>query len=512
MGFVVERYKAIQSFCPEQFWKIKVTHEQDGCRVDFLWRRVRLFEEAAAQAVCEHCQDAPTARVEDCRSKPKQKWRPLPLETVELEKQASRKLRMTAKATMATAEKLYTAGLISYPRTETNIFPKELELAPLVEAQTADPRWGEFAGRVLAEGGPRPRAGKKSDQAHPPIHPLKAGGHLQGDEARVYEFIARHFLACVSQDALGKETTVSIDIAGEKFVGHGLTVLQRNYLEVYVYERWSDKEIIDYEHIQEFEPSSIELVGGSTEPPRLLTEADLIGLMDKHGIGTDATHAEHIETVKAREYVFVEDRDKLVPGKLAMALVDGYDAMGDWKMSKPMLRAGLEADLKLVCEGRKTKDEVLEEQVNRYREVFQETTARVAALDTATAHYLEEQPAGGAGAATEDGNEPVVQCAACGLQLALRRTATGKWMVSCQVSVGVSLRNALCNPPGVPWLHGGAGVAPEHGAGGEGGGGGLPALPPRPPHPVPGRGPRGAPSLLPGPWLRLPRRLRRLPP
>ena len=38
---------------------------------------------------------------------------------------------------------------------------------------------------------------------------------LSGDEARVYELIVRHFLACVSQDALGKETTVNIDINGE---------------------------------------------------------------------------------------------------------------------------------------------------------------------------------------------------------------------------------------------------------------------------------------------------------
>ena len=120
-----------------------------------------------------------------------------------------------------------------------------MELTPLVEAQTGDQRWGGFAGRILGEwNGPHPRAGKKSDQAHPPIHPLKSAPGLQGDEGRVYEFIVRHFLACVSQDAVGKETTVNIDIAGEKFVGHGLTVLQRNYLEVYIYDRWSDKEII----------------------------------------------------------------------------------------------------------------------------------------------------------------------------------------------------------------------------------------------------------------------------
>ena len=100
-----------------------------------------------------------------------------------------------------------------------------------------------------------------------------------------------------------------------------------------------------------------------------MTEADLIALMDKHGIGTDATHAEHIETVKSREYVFIEDRDKLVPGKLAMALVEGYDAMGFF-MSKPDLRAGLETDLAEICEGRKGKEDVLRGQVDKYREVL----------------------------------------------------------------------------------------------------------------------------------------------
>ena len=86
-------------------------------------------------------------------------------------------------------------------------------------------------------------------------------------------------------------------------MAQGLTVIARNYLEVYVYERWSDKEIIDYEDVAEFEPSAIELAEGSTSAPNLLTEADLIALMDKHGIGTDATHAEHIETIKKREYI-----------------------------------------------------------------------------------------------------------------------------------------------------------------------------------------------------------------
>ena len=85
---------------------------------------------------------SPQATVEDVHTKSKNKWRPVALDTVELEKMASRKLRISAKETMKIAEKLYTQGFISYPRTETNIFPKDLDLQPLIENQTHDPNWG----------------------------------------------------------------------------------------------------------------------------------------------------------------------------------------------------------------------------------------------------------------------------------------------------------------------------------------------------------------------------------
>lgn len=52
---------------------------------------------------------------------------------------------------------------------------------------------------------------------------------------------------------------------------------------------------------------------GRTTAPNLLTEADLIALMEKHGIGTDATHAEHIDKVKQREYIGMADQVPQLP-------------------------------------------------------------------------------------------------------------------------------------------------------------------------------------------------------
>ncbi|CAH8540395.1 unnamed protein product [Schistosoma turkestanicum] len=368
LGFVVERFREVDQFVSEPFWRIVVTVSRNEKTTEFQWQRGRLFDQDCCRAYCEHLHQNRYGQIIEVIKRPKTKWRPTALDTVELEKLASRKLHMGAKYAMQLAERLYNKGFISYPRTETKIFPPDLDLKSLVRVQTNDSRWSNFATRIL-ERGPNPRNGKSSDKAHPPIHPLKAGDSLQGDEARLYELVTRHFLACLSTDAEGAETIVRLCIGkptpprlltnsnststtdlltsedGELFESKGLMILAMNYLEVYIYDRWAEKDIPIF-HVGEWIlPNNIEIVSGQTSPPPLLTEADLISLMDRHGIGTDATHAEHIETIKQRLYVGLEQNKFLVPGQLGMGLVEGYDSMG-FEMSKPNLRSEFEADLK----------------------------------------------------------------------------------------------------------------------------------------------------------------------
>lgn len=424
LGFVVERYKQVEAFIHEPFWKLRVEYKRDDVAVEFAWKRNRLFDYIACFVLYQHCLEAPLVKVVDVSGRSKSKWRPLALDTVELEKLASRKLKVNAKETMRIAEKLYTNGLISYPRTETNMFTKEIDLPAMVEAQTQDPNWGDFA-RMVLERGPTPRNGNKTDNAHPPIHPTKYTFNLQGDEKRIYEFIVRHFLACCSQDAQGFETKVEIDVAEERFTAQGLMITAKNYLEVYPYEKWNAKEIPVFEKGDEFEPTLIEMVTGETTAPPLLNEADLIALMDKHGIGTDATHAEHIETIKTREYVGVRPDGRFVPGKLGMGLVEGYDAMG-YEMSKPHLRAELEADLKKICDGTKQKEVVLAAQIKKYKEVFIEACRQAQKIDDALSVLLEEvaQPA----VAEEEliVSKFVMKCPMCGQDMLLRSKKDNK--------------------------------------------------------------------------------------
>lgn len=177
---------------------------------------------------------------------------------------------------------------------------------------------------------------------------------------------------------------MSVNVADEEFTGTGLVIFERNYLDVYIYENWSAKQIHNYEIGNTFEPTELDMVEGSTSPPSLLTEADLIALMDKHGIGTDATHAEHINTIKTRGYIGEINGGFLVPGTLGMGLVEGYDSI-NLPLAHPELRAELERDLKLICTGARDPAVVLREQVQKYKEVYQVITQRIEAMDASLA-------------------------------------------------------------------------------------------------------------------------------
>jgi DNA topoisomerase-3 len=247
-----------------------------------------------------------------------------------------------------------------------------MNLHNLVEIQTADNRWGEFASNILREDGPRPRNGKKTDNAHPPIHPTKKGDGLSGKEAQLYELITRHFLACVSKDAVGNETTITINMNGEEFHTNGLIILEKNYLEVYPYFKWNAKEVPKYQANEEFIPQSVMMADGRTVPPQLLTESELISLMEKNGIGTDATHAEHIHTILQRNYVKKLPRNnRFCPTKLGLALYDGYSSMQYAHLIKPILRCRLERDLVQICEARRNAREVAQEYINEHKVIYQ---------------------------------------------------------------------------------------------------------------------------------------------
>ncbi|GME25206.1 dna topoisomerase iii [Neofusicoccum parvum] len=386
LGFVVDRYFRVKNFVPETFWTIKVMHVKEDIKVNFNWSRVHLFDRMAVTVLFERCLSAKQAKVTKMQKKPTSKWRPLPLTTVELQKMGSRYLRMDSQAVMKAAEQLYQHGWISYPRTETDQFDRGMDLRRIIEKQHQSRDWGNYAQMLTGGGGFRqPRNGRNNDQAHPPIHPVNfvEKTALQDDnQRRVYEFVVRRFLACCSEDAKGEATDIEILYGSETFRTHGLKVLERNYLEVYPYDKWeSSQQLPDFAVGEVFEPTEANMGEGKTSPPGYLTEPELISLMDANGIGTDATMAEHIAKIKEREYVMTRPRS------------GGHGDAGGFEtsLSKPFLRKQMEQQMRAICAGSTTKHDVVHQSLEQYREVYVRTTAQIHHLKNAMRKYVLNQ-------------------------------------------------------------------------------------------------------------------------
>lgn len=354
LGLVVDRYRERRQFQSKPFWTIQLrielaaNHSSAGSgHVDLSWDRGRIFDRFTAYALFQRVHDAlsqpRTLRLATCEIQAASRSRPLPLSTVELQKQASRKLKLSSTQTMDIAEQLYQQGYISYPRTETDQFPTDgrgcVNLKSLIALQCEDQRWGTQARRLLetdddAKGGfVAPRTGNRNDHAHPPIHPTKAAppGTLSGDAARLYDYIARRFLASCSANAIGERTIWRFGIHSpgdgchsssghntgailgnsflETFTSRGLRITRLGYLDVFApYEKWSETTLPSSLQPgatapEQFRLTEMRLIESATEAPPLLSEADLIAAMDRHGIGTDATIAEHIKKIQERHYV-----------------------------------------------------------------------------------------------------------------------------------------------------------------------------------------------------------------
>ncbi|KAJ1407144.1 putative DNA topoisomerase III alpha [Ochromonadaceae sp. CCMP2298] len=431
LGFVVERSMRIKAFRPEDFWYITLDLDfvdpdkpSSSLNCSFHWDRGRLYDQLSCFLLYEMCIEEAIATVTHCHQRPTSRQKPVPLNTIEYQIRASRLLRMSSDKAMQVAEALYQRGVLSYPRTETNFFQEGIELQQLVSDHRNHPDWGGFAAGLSDGGFQWPRNGGKDDQAHPPIHPTKcvALADLQSeDERRVYDLVARHFLASCSTDARGSQTKIGIRIGGEGFHATGLMVTARNWLEVYSYERWSGSKVPVVAVGDRFSPKRMFMAEGRTAPPECITEAELISTMDKNGIGTDATIATHISTIQAREYVVKNERNQFEPTKLGLALVEGYNSMG-YQLNKPQLRAVIEQDCQKIAKGEAPRAETVKKCLVEMAKCFLTCTREAHLLDASMNKYFTGRGAGDA-TAYRVLQQGLSACGDCGGGMELRADA-----------------------------------------------------------------------------------------
>ncbi|XP_042609027.1 DNA topoisomerase 3-beta-1 [Cyprinus carpio] len=383
LGFCVERHDKIQSFKAEAYWVVqaKVFKGKDS-PLTLDWDRVRVFDRDVGQMFVNMAKTAKEAKVDSVTKKEKAKQRPLALNTVEMLRVASSALGMGPQHTMQIAERLYTQGYISYPRTETTHYPENFDLKGTLKQQANSSFWGETVKALLSEGINRPRKGADAGD-HPPITPMRAASEseLGSDGWRLYDYITRHFIATVSPDCKYLQTTISFSIATEGFTCSGKTLISAGYTEVMPWQGIPQEEALPVcERGDTFTVDEIKLLEKQTNPPDYLTESELITLMEKHGIGTDASIPVHINNICQRNYVTVESGRKLKPTNLGIVLVHGYYKI-DADLVLPTIRSAVEKQLTLIALGKANFQQVLQHTLDIFKRKFHYFVDSIAGMD-----------------------------------------------------------------------------------------------------------------------------------
>lgn len=111
-----------------------------------------------------------------------------------------------------------------------------------------------------------------------------------------------------------------------------------------------------------------------------MTESELIGLMEKHGIGTDASMATHINNVCERGYVDVAGGRTLVPTELGISLVHGYQKI-DPELVAPDLRSNIERSVDAIAKGTMKYDDVLKKIIELFTQKFEFFRKNISNMD-----------------------------------------------------------------------------------------------------------------------------------
>lgn len=374
LAMVCARYWENRRFTPETFWQlhlavkgegeevVKFTSEEkwkDGEAANGLYKRIR-----------ETCKEVRIVQVE---RKQKTEEPPLLYDLTTLQKEANSRYGLTAEQTLAIAQKLYEAKLITYPRTSSRYIPDDVfETIPkLLEKLQHDEQLGSHVSRLGTLARRSVDAGKVTD--HHAL--LTTGLHPIGiykDELTVYRMIAARMVEAFSAPCIKEVTTVRADVLardGEKccdtaFTVKGSIIRQTGWRGV-CGDTDGDTLLPDWKEGDMLSLSACSITEGKTKPKPLHTEATLLAAMETAGkeieddtlrqaikdcgIGTPATRAAIIETLLKREYM-VRVKKTLVPTEKGLAL---YSIVKGMDIANVEMTGRWEAELARIERGEK---------------------------------------------------------------------------------------------------------------------------------------------------------------
>lgn len=357
LALVVERERERMAFKPEDYWVIfgEASHgEDDPFKVSHT--TARFWDKDAADAAYANVAQAKEARVTAVERKSRIQRPPAPFNTTSLQAAAAAEGISPARA-MRLAESLYMDGLISYPRVDNTVYPSSLDLKDCVRTISKVPQYAPTCKALLSQPKLTATRGKQETTDHPPIYPTGAADpeKLQPAAWKLYNLIARRFLATLMGPATIEGTKVTFDVNGEPFQASGNVLANPGFRSIYPYGLKKDDQLPELHEGDVCDVEKMDLLAKQTEPPARYSQGKLIQEMEKRGLGTKSTRASIIDTLYQRKYL---KNDPCEPSQLGMAIIDALNTYAP-RITTPEMTSELEDDMTKVAEGTDTQTQVV---------------------------------------------------------------------------------------------------------------------------------------------------------
>jgi DNA topoisomerase-1 len=328
MRLVAEREKEITDFVPQEYWTLDASlknHAGALFTAHYYGKGGKKYEpssEGDTQAIMDELRELPFT-VSSVKRADKQRSPAPPFTTSTLQQEASRKLNMTPRRTMAIAQQLYegvditgegTVGLITYMRTDS------LRISAEAQAQAKTVICSRYGERYYPASTRAYKTKAGAQDAHeairpsdPALTPEQVKGDLTGEQYRLYRLIWSRFLASQMANAVYDSISVEIGAGDHSFRCSASNLKFAGYTAVYEESRDDDKEEKESPLPELTEGESVTLESFApaqhfTQPPARYTDATLIRTMEENGIGRPSTYAPTVSTILDREYVIKEGK------------------------------------------------------------------------------------------------------------------------------------------------------------------------------------------------------------
>ena len=423
LKLIVDREREIEAFDPEDYWELfgnlskngdafeaQYFYENDGSEAERVW------DESEAERVHERLQSAERATVTSVRRRTRTDNPPAPFNTTAYISAAG-SLGYSAQRAMDLAETLYTAGYITYPRTDNTVYPDDLDPESLINSFVSSVKFGEDAESLLALDELTATEGDDETTDHPPIHPtgeLPERDELDDDEWSIYELVVRHFFATVAEPATWNHLRVVAEVGDCRLKANGKRLVDPGYHAVYPYASTSENYVPDVDEGESLSLTDVSLNAKQTQPPRRYGQSRLIKRMEDLELGTKATRHNTIEKLYDRGYI---ESDPPRPTALAKAVVEAAETFADHVVSEKMT-ARLEEDMAAIADGGASLEEVTDESREMLERLFEELRDSREEIGD---HIQESLKA----------DRRLGPCPECGEDLLVRRSRQGSYFVGC---------------------------------------------------------------------------------